>query len=234
MTAWNPDQSESDLWAPAKTPFPSFDAVYLRFRAVPAPPTCPSAPPSSCPSALPRLSIAWLANSLQAPPQIPFRFPHIQHERSIFDNEWHAQHRFLHPPFTTRGRHRAPSCHPERSERSERSRGIPPFRCLAAAPVEMTTPPVIPSAANAAVLPLSSRAQRMQQPPCHPERSERSERSRGISLLRSSSCDGRDFSTPGPSAPPVEMTKERPSPPPVCVTGSDPVTHSARCNTSGA
>ena len=71
-------------------------------------------------------------------------------------------------------------------------------------------------------------------PPCHPERSERRERSRGISLLRSSSCDERDFSTPGPSAPPVEMTRGRPSAPPVCVTGSDPVTHSAKCNTSGA
>lgn len=35
MTAWKPDQSESDLRAPAKTPFPSFDAVYLRFRAAP-------------------------------------------------------------------------------------------------------------------------------------------------------------------------------------------------------
>ena len=74
-------------------------------------------------------------------------------------------------------------CHPERSERSERSRGISPLRGLAAAL------------------------------PCHPERSERSERSRGISLLRSSGRDGRDFSTPGPSAPPVEMTKGRPSPP---------------------
>lgn len=165
MTAWNPDQSESDLRTPAKTPFPSFDAVYLRFRAVLAPPTCPSAPPSPCLPALPRLSIAWLANSLQTPPQIPFRFPRIQYERSIFNNERHAQHRPLHPPFTIRGHgnghgtepwtHKftplspAPKwvvgtvlCHPERSERS-------------------SPPPVIPSATNASA-PLSSRAKRAQ------------------------------------------------------------------------
>ena len=150
MTAWKPDQSESDLRAPAKPLFPSFIAVYLRFRAIFAPFTCLSAPPSPCLSALLRRSIVQTADLPQTPQQIPFRFPHIQHERSIFDNEWHAQHRFLNPPFTILGRHRAPSCHPERSERSERSRGI--------------------------------------------------------SLLRSGSCDGGDFSTPGPSAPPVEMT----------------------------
>lgn len=166
MTAWNPDQSESDLRTPAKPPFPSLNAVYLRFRAVLTPPTCPSAPPSSCPSALPRLSIAWLANSLQTPPQIPHRFPHIQHERSIFDNERYAQHCSLHPPFTIPARRRSrkrtrdraldayarPSfacfqvvvgtapCHPERSERS-------------------SPPPVILSATNASA-PLSSRAKR--------------------------------------------------------------------------
>ena len=105
---------------------------------------------------------------VQTPLQIPPRFLRLQYERSIFDNERRVKPRPLHPPFTILGRRRPPlssrakrpppvipseatPCHPERSERSERSRGISPFRRLAAPPVipSAAPPPVIPSEANA-------------------------------------------------------------------------------------